>query len=221
MLCSGLMSPTMLAEPPCPAPIETPDEPETNSGTRFRAIRRPFDDIPGTVWDGLAARSPDATPFSAWAFHRAWWDAYGDNAHEETLVVVPADGPIDADPVAIVPLMHRHMVEPSDELTHTRMRHGADVEMTPVPPTAKAIFFGASYHADYATILSDPADLPAVSAAVVAYLARPEGEPWDAFDLRRIRCGDPVADELAAAVGAVEMREGWTLTVEREDVCPV
>ena len=36
------------------------------------------------------------------------------NAHEETLVVVPADAPAGADPVAIVPLMHRHEVEPSD-----------------------------------------------------------------------------------------------------------
>ena len=67
--------------------------------------------------------------------------------------------------MAIVPLMHRHEVEPSDALTHTTMRHGADVELTPVPPTAKAIFFGASYHADYATILCDPADLDAVADA--------------------------------------------------------
>ena len=29
--------------------------------------------------------------------------------------------------------------------------------ITPVVPTATAVFFGASYHADYATILADPA----------------------------------------------------------------
>ena len=55
-----------------------------------------------------ANANPWATPFSRWAFHRAWWDAYGDNAHEETVVLVPADGPDDATPVAIAPLMHRH-----------------------------------------------------------------------------------------------------------------
>ena len=77
---------------------------------------RPFDDIPRADWDGLAARNPWATPFSAWAFHRAWWDAYGANAHEQTLVVVRADAPADgrATPIAIVPLMHRHEVEPTD-----------------------------------------------------------------------------------------------------------
>jgi CelD/BcsL family acetyltransferase involved in cellulose biosynthesis len=118
--------------------------------------------------------------------------------------------------------MHRHEVEPSDALTHTRMRHGADVELTPVPPTATAVFFGASYHADYATILAAPDDLPAVAAALTAYLAEPaERRPWDAVDLRRLRCGDPAADALAAAVGAREIAEGWTLNVEREDVCPV
>ena len=59
--------------------------------------------------------------------------------------------------------MHRHEVEPSDALTHTTMRHGADADLTPVAPDATAVFFGASYHADYATILAAPDDLPAVA----------------------------------------------------------
>ena len=102
------------------------------------------------------------------------------------------------------------------------MRHGAVAHLTPVPPTATAVFFGASYHADYATILAAPADLPAVSDALADYLAGPsERRPWDVVDLRRLRCGDPAADALAAAFGAREMAEGWTLNVEREDVCPV
>ncbi len=46
-------------------------------------------------------------------------------------------------------------------------------------------------------------------------------EPWDVVDLRRLRCGDPVADELLAAFGAREMREDWTVNLEQEDVCPV
>ena len=54
------------------------------------------------------------------------------------------------------------------------------------------------------------------------YLAEPaDRRPWDVVDLRRLRCGDPAADALAAAFGAREMAEGWTLNVEREDVCPV
>ncbi len=118
--------------------------------------------------------------------------------------------------------MHRHEVEPGDALTHTRMRHGAEVELTPVAPSATAVFFGASYHADYATILAAPDDLPAVSDAIAGYLAEPsEHLRWDVVDLRRLRCGDPAADALASAFGAREIAEGWTLNVDREDVCPV
>ena len=192
------------------------------SGPLLRIERRALAEIDPATWDAIAARNPVATPFSGWAFQRAWWDAYGANAHEETLVLVPADAPAGADPVAIVPLMHRHEVEPSDELTHTTMRHGADVETTRVPPTATAVFFGASYHADYATILAAPADLPAVAEALVGYLAAPsDRRPWDVVDLRRLRCGDPAAEALAGAFGAREVAEGWTLNLEREDVCPV
>lgn len=165
------------------------------------------------------ARTPWATSFSAWPFHRAWWDAYGDNAHDQTLVVCRAD--TSDEPIAIVPLMHRHEVEPTDAVTHTTMRHGADLRLTPVPPTATAILFGASYHADYATILTDPDNLPAVARAVAAYAASPASGDWDVVDLRRLRCADPTGTELAAAFGALEMAEGWTLNVEREDVCPV
>ena len=36
-----------------------------------------------------------------------------------------------------------------------------------------------------------------------------------------MRCGDPTTDALASAFGAREVAEGWTLNIEREDVCPV
>ena len=182
--------------------------------------RRSVRDIPRETWDGLAARNPWSTPFSSWAFQRAWWDAYASNAHDETVVVCPPSP--GGEPIAIVPLMHRHEVEPGDELTQTKLRHGGSPDLTPVPPTATAIFFGASYHADYATILADPADLPRVADAVAASLAdRPDMEPWDVVDLRRLRCGDPAADALAGGLRAHAAPEGWTVDVEREDVCPV
>jgi CelD/BcsL family acetyltransferase involved in cellulose biosynthesis len=209
---------TLSAEPACPGSDQTLDS--ALAGT-LRAEPRSIADIPRETWDALATRNPWATPFAGWAFQRAWWDAYGENAQEETLVFVPADGPAGADPVAILPLMHRHEVEPDDERTHTTMRHGAAMELTPVAPTATALFFGASYHADYATILAAPADLPAVADAVAGHLAAADRHLWDVVDLRRLRCGDPSADALAGAIGAREVAEGWTLNVEREDVCPV
>ncbi len=216
--------------PPAPAgeadATETPPRPPALAGS-LRAVRRPFDAIDPVTWDALAAASPWATPFARWGVHRAWWDAYGGNAHEQTLVVVdPAAADPDA-PVAIVPLMHRHEVEPDDAVLRTRLRGDAHLPFTPVAPTAKAVFFGATYHADYATLLARPADLPAVAEAVAEALATPADahdpdhpEPWDVIDLRRLRCGDPAAGALAEAFGA-RTGEGWTVVREREDVCPV
>jgi CelD/BcsL family acetyltransferase involved in cellulose biosynthesis len=213
---------TLDAEPACPGPTVELATPPARPDPSVHAERRSFDSIPRSSWETMAARSPWATPFSSWAFHRAWWDGYGENAHEETLVVCgDARGGSDGDPIAIVPLMHRHEVEPSDELTHTTIRHGRPRGLTPVPASAKAVFFGASYHADYATVLAAPDDLPIAAAAVADYLASPASRDWDAVDLRRLRCADPAGDALAAALGAREMAKGWTLNVDREDVCPV
>jgi CelD/BcsL family acetyltransferase involved in cellulose biosynthesis len=235
------------AEPACPGSTDagTPDRDNNDAALRdgapapraaaaanaLRAERCPFGTIDRATWDRLAASNPSATPFSSWAFQRAWWDAYGASSHDQTLIVKAASGTAGGaeagDLVAIVPLMHRHEVEPGDAETASKIRHGDGNTLTPVAPTAKAIFFGASYHADYATILAAPADLPAVAAAVVDHLAVPDPAdpehpaPWDVIDLRRLRCGDPAADALAVAFGRREISDGWTLNLEREDVCPV
>jgi CelD/BcsL family acetyltransferase involved in cellulose biosynthesis len=227
------VTPTLAAEPACtgteahaaPPALPKPPTPDT-AARRLRAEPRPLSTIAPPTWDALATANPWATPFSRWAFHRAWWDAYGDTAHEQTLVVVDPGAPASAAPLGIVPLMHRHHVEPTDAATHTTMRRSQGEELTSVEPHAKAIFFGASYHADYATVLAAPGDLPAVAEAVVEWLATPGADashpaPWDVVDLRRLRCGDPAADAFAAAFGRREMAAGWTLNVEREDVCPV
>ena len=220
-------------DPPCPTALapragatDPPERPPAIPGS-LRAVRRSFDDVDPATWDRLAAASPWATPFARWGVHRAWWDAYGANAHEQTLVVVdPAAADPDA-PIAIVPLMHRHEVEQDDAILRTRLRGDARVALTAVAPTAKAVFFGATYHADYATLLARPADLPAVAEAVVDALATPSDAhdpdhpaPWDVVDLRRLRCGDPAASALAHAFGA-RAGAGWTVVLEREDVCPV
>lgn len=223
------------AEPACPGSTDARGPESTidaNSAVGLTVERCPFSAIPRATWDDLAARNPWATPFSSWAFQRAWWDAYGSSAHDQTLVVRRRGSPGGAgtgDLVAIVPLMHRHQVEPGDADTASTIRHGHAANLTPVPATAKAVYFGASYHADYATILAAPADLPAVAMALVDHLASAEPDaadpdhpaPWDVIDLRRLRCGDPVAEALTDAFGRREIREGWTLNLEREDVCPV
>jgi CelD/BcsL family acetyltransferase involved in cellulose biosynthesis len=212
-----MTAPTLDAEPACPGSLEGLFPPTDRPGLAVHAERRSFDSIPRATWDWLAARNPWSTPFSSWAFHRAWWDAYGDNAHDETLVVCRDEGS-DGEPIAIVPLMHRHEVEPSDEATRTTMRHTDGAGLTAVPPSAKAILFGASYHSDYATVLAEPDVLPAVAAAVAEYIASPASGEWDVIDLRRLRCQDPTGGQLGLALGEHDLGR---LVVEREDVCPV
>ena len=185
-----------------------------------------FSAIPRPSWERLLAQTAEPTPFSRWTFHRAWWDAYGDTAHEQYLVCLPVESTpgIDWERVrAIVPLMHRHEVEPDDSLNRTVLREHAPTGR-PVADDAKAIFFGASYHADYATILAAPHDLPAVAAAIAASLGRPPdpehgNQPWDVVDLRRLRAADPALAALDDAFSHADM--GWEVVREVEDVCPV
>ena len=136
----------------------------TETGSRLVATRRAFDSIPSATWDALVAQTPAATPFSRHCVQRAWWDAYGETAHDQTLVVADAAAPDDV--VGIVPLMHRHELEPGDVAARTTIRHRPGCELRPVPASATAVFFGASYHADYATVLAAPANLNSVCGAV-------------------------------------------------------
>ena len=196
------------------------------SGAALEARAVAFADIPRGCWDRLLGRTYSPTPFSRWNFHRAWWDAYGATAHEQYLACVPADSPPGIDwelASAIVPLMHRHEVEPDDLAQRTVVR-AHEPTCTTVPGEAKAVFFGASYHADYATVLAAPTDLPAVATAVAEALAQqPDpshgSQEWDVVDLRRLRPADPATAALEQALGVAGA--GWQVVREREDVCPV
>ena len=191
----------------------------TQTGSRLVAIRRAFDQIPERTWDGLVDKTPWATPFSRYCVHKAWWDGYGATAHDQTLIVVDES---DAQTiVGIVPLMHRHELEPGDVAARTTLRHQPGCELRPVPESATAVFFGASYHADYATVLAAPQDLHAVCEAAVDKLAAADPASWDVVDLRRLRAGDPAADALAKAFEWAAHAAGWVVTREQEDVCPI
>jgi hypothetical protein len=196
------------------------------------ARRLPFSAIPRAAWDRLLAVTARPTPFSDWAFHRAWWDAYGPAAHDDYMVCVfplaaAAVPAVDPDSVvAIAPLMHRHEVEPDDALVRTTIRHKAGIPATTVVATAKAVFFGASYHADYATLLCAPDDLPAAAMAVVEALAAgPDlahgSQDWDVVDLRRLHQDDPALEALETAFRTAAPGYGWSVLREVEDVCPV
>ena len=182
--------------------------------------RRPVLEVGQDPWDALAAATPWSTPFSAWAYHAAWWEAYGANAADETLVVLDPGRPGGSAPIAILPLMRRHVVEPGDAETHTELRHAPLETAAALPSGASVIYMGATYHGDYATVLAPAAQLPDVAPALVNHLATSTAA-WDAMDLRRLRCGDPAADALADAFRAQADGQGWRVLLEREDVCPV
>jgi CelD/BcsL family acetyltransferase involved in cellulose biosynthesis len=191
----------------------------TETGAQLVAVRRPFGEIPGEAWDALVDVTPWATPFSRHCVQRAWWDGYGATAHDQTLVVVDPGAPEKL--VGIVPLMHRHELEPGDLAARTTLRHQPGSELRPVPASATAVFFGASYHADYATVLAAPQDLHSVCEAAVEVLAAQDASAWDVVDLRRLRAGDPATDALAKAFEWAAPRAGWVVTREQEDVCPI
>jgi CelD/BcsL family acetyltransferase involved in cellulose biosynthesis len=205
---------------------------ERTAAQKARALvarRVAFDSIAAEPWDALVDRTPAATPFSRHCVQRAWWDAYGAAAHDETLVIVdeePGEGSGSKGAAAaerivgIAPLMHRHELEPGDVAAHTALRHETE-PLPELPATTTAVFFGASYHADYATVLADPADLRAVCDVVEAALAAQEPSAWDVVDLRRLRKADPAADALTAAFEREATDHQWTVTREQEDVCPV
>jgi len=198
-----------------------PTERVSNATDGLRCRPTPFERIARDAWDRLYAESASATPFARWTFHRAWWDAYGSTAHEQYLVCADDSSEIRG----IVPLMHRHEEEPEDERTATVLRR-LSRQGTHVRADAKAIFFGASYHADYATLLCAPDDLESTAMAMVESLAAPPHEghgdqPWDVVDLRRLRTRDPAVAALEAAFGLVRANRGWEVVREVEDVCPV
>ena len=141
-------------------------------------------------------------------------------------MVVPADAPADgeADPVAIVPLMHRHEVEPSDALTHTTMRHGARRRADPGRrPTRRPSSSGPRTTPTTRRSSCAPADLPALSPR-----RSPRTSP--VRPIRRLGRRRPAPAALRRSGGRCARRRrsarsrspsGWTLNVEREDVCPV
>jgi len=183
-----------------------------------RSIRRvPFEQIERGSWDRLLAATPAATPFSRWTFHRAWWDAYGGDA-EDHYLVVDCGAAHDQVPMAIVPLMLRmDSSEGGSVPSHTG--HRVDVASR----SRTTLFMAATHHADYATALVAPADLPGVTDALAGYLAADGagGGAWDCIDLRRLRGADPLLAQLLRALRRHAGTAGWTVTLEAEDVCPV
>ena len=214
-------------------PLSRPTPAPPADGSDLLPCPVPFAAIPRETWDRLTAATPAATPFSRWTFHRAWWDAYGSTAHEQYLACVRADAPgirigepfaDSEDVLGIVPLMHRHEVEPGDAETATLLRRRVE-SGTSLRPDAKAVFMAASYHADYATLLCDPRHVGAVADALALACCGPvpaeAGQAWDVIDLRRLRADDPALPALEAAFRRHAGEQGWDVRVEVEDVCPV
>ena len=195
---------TLDVEPACPAGDDIDPVPDAAARPRLRAERRPLDAIAPGTWDALAAANPWATPFSGWAFQRAWWDAYGANAHDETLgSSAPMHRPTaPRRPVAIVPLMHRHEVEPGDaadphdDPPRHRRRPDAGRRRPPRRSSSAPRTTPTTRRSSRRRPTCRPSPTP-----LADYLADADRPPaWDVVDLRRLRCGDPAADALGGGV---------------------
>ncbi len=184
------------------------------SSTRLHHV--PFGDIPRADWDRLYAVAPGATPFSSWTFHSAWWDAFTATAEEHYLVLDV--GAI----VGIVPLMLRQERVPWPEAPPgTALEPLAGLSDSD-SRSRRTLYFGASYHADYATLLASMVDLPSLATMLALHLA--EGltrGAWDAVDLRRLADADPARVFLEAALRDTALAAGLEVRLEPEDVCPV
>ena len=90
------------------------------------------------------------------------------------------------------------------------LRGDTDADLTPVAPDAKAIFFGASYHADYATILADAGRPAAVAAAPSPPTSRdpPTARPGTSSTCAGCAAATRRPTPSAAAFGAREIARG-------------
>jgi CelD/BcsL family acetyltransferase involved in cellulose biosynthesis len=92
-------------------------------------------------------------------------------------------------------------------------------------PDGRVLFMGATYHADYATILASPDDLPTTVSALASALIPRDGRSlaWDVrtIDLRRIKAADPLLPLLHDGLATIGASRGWSVERLIEDVCPV
>ena len=203
--------------------------PVLRHGSPSRLLRLPFGDIPRPDWDRLYAVTPAATPFSAWTFHRAWWDAFATTAEEHYLVMDPsasampsASGSGGGAISAIVPLMMRESGGSTAADGPGLEPGSADSLGRDGGRSLRTLYFAASYHADYATLLASRADLAAVAASLAGHLAEQlAAGVCDAVDLRRLAETDPAPGLLAAAWRELGPAYEAVVRLEPEDVCPV
>ena len=120
------------------------------------------------------------------------------------------DGPIRGRSVAIVPLMHRHEVEPADALTHTTMRHGRRRRADPGPADGD----GDLLRRLVPRRLRDDPGRPGGPAGRRRRGRRPTSPSreavgrWDVVDLRRLRCGDPAGRRAGRGLRRARDRQG-------------
>ncbi len=226
-------APTDLDVPCPPAPADAagaavpPARPPAVPGTLL-AVRRPFDAIEPATWDALAAAIAVGHPVRALGFHRAWWDAYGANAHDQTLVVVDPAG-VDPDAPG------------RDRPAHAPPRGGARRRDPPDPPArrpARAAHAGGADRQGRLLRRLLPRRLRHAPRR-----ARPTSRPWPTRSPKPLpppgtpttratrRPGTWSTSAAFAAATPPSTRwprrsapgraPGWTVIREREDVCPV
>ena len=102
---------------------------------------------------------------------------------------------------AIVPLMVREAQHPGAATPAGPLGEPLDAPGDHEAGIRRTIYFGASYHADYATLLAARSDQGHVASMLARYLGEGiAGGAWDDVDLRRLADDDPARDLLEQAL---------------------
>ena len=140
-------------------------------------------DLPDTypgVWADLWARTRPVPPMLEWSWVQAWWQQHRD---EGRLLVLVVNGP-DGRPLGLAPLYVRDegLKDPKRCLRTVAFLGTGEREQDEVT-------------GEYTTWLAAPADLPAVSDQVAAYLQTIRGD-WDRLRLERMSPQSGIMDQL-------------------------
>ena len=223
-MLAGVSPNNLTGEPPCPPAVGDTASPAAGSDA-LRAVRRAFDAVDPAAWDALVDANPWATPFSRWAFHRAWWDGYGANAHEETLVARPGGRarrrPARGDRPADAP--------PRGGARRRRAAHDDPPRGRPGPDPGPAGREGGLLRRLVPRRLRDAAGRarrPARGRRRAGRVLRAGGRPGAPAAVGRRGPAPPALRRPGRRRPGRRLRRprdrrGWTLNVEREDVCPV
>ena len=169
-----------------------------------------FGDL-ATEWEALLARSVTETTFLRPYWQKAWWLAYQAGKELRLLTARKEDGEL----VGVAPLfLHEMFVDPTTALPPLSIER----PFVPEGRVGRRILHpvGGSEISDYLDWIVAREGAPSIYQALWSYLVGNAAD-WDLLDLHCIPEGSPTLTE----VPQLARSSGLSVSVEREEVCPI